>query len=310
MLVGPPEQLKTQFVAMLEDYPRTLILSDLTTRELVDFHQDLGGQYKTLGFTAFEKISQRNEDVAQNLIGHLTALSEEGFRGSYKTDKRQRTYRAKVFLVGAIPRHVYDLNYKDWLASGFHRRFLWPSFQLSDPDTIRNSIVRWKPVNLRADSLGFEIPTEPIPYEVSSDDRAELSKLLRSPEGTASPLILLSKIYAVLKWRYRVAKDPARVAMAVMRDFAEALKGIADLEIGAVAEILEVSPTLKQRSIKEDGQRKRKKIQERNAAKRNARNRKVGRRNVSVDESRNDNGPKHGTGKRRARVYVSRSKGE
>ena len=113
MLVGPPEQLKTQFISMLEDYPRTLVLSDLTTRELADFHQELGIQYKTLGFTAFEKVSQRDPNVATNLIGHLTALAEEGFRGSYKMDKRQRTYRARVLVIGAVPLSFYDANYKD-----------------------------------------------------------------------------------------------------------------------------------------------------------------------------------------------------
>lgn len=237
MLVGPPEQLKTQFISMLEDYPRTLVLSDLTTRELADFSQDLGMTYKTLGFTAFEKISQRSESVSANLIGHLTALAEEGYRGSYKVDRRQRTYRAKVLLVGAVPQYYYDLSFKDWMQSGFHRRFLWPQFHLSDPDVIKHAIVQWKPINLRARSLGFPIPTESIPFDVSEEERYSLSKLLRSTEGIASPLILLSKIYCVLRWRYSFYVDGPRVAMAILTDFGESLQKVADLDIGAVPEV-------------------------------------------------------------------------
>lgn len=238
MLVGPPEQLKTQFISMLTDYPRTLVLSDLTTRELSDFHQELGSAYKTLGFTAFEKVSQRDPNVATNLVGHLTALAEEGFRGSYKIDKRQRSYHAKCLIVGAVPQYFYDLNFKAWMESGFHRRFLWPTFKLSDPDIIRQAIARWQPLNLREGSLGFPIPTESIQYTVSDEERHRLSRFLHEGEGLASPLILLSKIYAVLKWRYQQMNDPAVVAMAILDDFSESLRRIADLEIGCVPEIL------------------------------------------------------------------------
>lgn len=239
MLVGPPEQLKTQFISMLTDYPRTLVLSDLTTRELSDFHQELGNGYKTIGFTAFEKVSQRDPTVATNLIGHLTALAEEGFRGSYKIDKRQRSYHAKCLIVGAVPQYFYDLNFKDWMQSGFHRRFLWPNFKLSDPDIIRQSIARWQPLNLREGSLGFPIPTESIAYNVTDAERSRLAGFLQPGEGLASPLILLSKIYAVLKWRYQQMLDPAVVAMAILEDFSESLRHVADLEIGSVKEILD-----------------------------------------------------------------------
>ena len=239
MLVGPPEQLKTQFISMLTDYPRTLVLSDLTTRELSDFHQELGNSYKTLGFTAFEKVSQRDESVASNLIGHLTALAEEGFRGSYKIDKRQRSYHAKCLIVGAVPQYFYDLNFKEWMQSGFHRRFLWPTFKLSDPDIIRQSIARWQPLNLREGSLGFPIPSESIQYNVTDDERHKLGGFLQPGEGLASPLILLSKIYAVLKWRYQQTENPAFVAMSILEDFSESLRKVADLEVGCVKEILE-----------------------------------------------------------------------
>ncbi len=247
MLVAPPEQFKTQFVSMMEDYPRTLVLSDLTTRELTDFHQELGGSYKSLAFTAFEKIYQRNQDTAMNLIGHLMALAEEGFRGSYQTDKRQRTYRAKVLVIGAVPIYAYSRNFKDWMDSGFHRRFLWPQFRLADPDIIRNSIIRWSPISLRSHTAGFEIPNDSINYDVSEGERRALAKLMKHGEGTASPLILLSKIYAVLKWRYRSMPDPARVALAVLTDFSEALQEIAVLEIGIIPELAENLEILKEK---------------------------------------------------------------
>lgn len=244
MLVAPPEQFKTQFVSMMEDYPRTLVLSDLTTRELTDFHQELGGSYKSLAFTAFEKIYQRNQDTAMNLIGHLMALAEEGFRGSYQTDKRQRTYRAKVLVIGAVPIYAYSRNFKDWMDSGFHRRFLWPQFRLADPDIIRNSIIRWSPISLRSHTAGFEIPNDSITYDVTETERRELAKLMKHGEGTASPLILLSKIYAVLKWRYRSMPDPGLIAMAVLTDFSEALQEIAVLEIGVIPQLAEHVNTL------------------------------------------------------------------
>lgn len=249
MLVGPPEQLKTQFISMLEDYPRTLVLSDLTTRELADFSQELGTTYKTLGFTAFEKISQRSESVSVNLIGHLTALAEEGFRGSYKSDRRQRTYKARVLLVGAVPQYYYNLSFKDWMESGFHRRFLWPQFHLSDPDVIKHSIIQWKPINLRAGSFGFPIPSDSIPFDITEEERMSLSKLLRAAEGIASPLILLSKIYCVLRWRYGAYPGASEIAMAILRDFSESLQKIADLEIGAVPELEALTGLISQQEM-------------------------------------------------------------
>lgn len=236
MLVGPPEQLKTQFISILADHPRVLILSDLTTRELSDFSADLGGTYKTLGFTAFEKVSQRDASVAQNLIGHITALAEEGFTGSYRVDKRQRIYKSKVMVVGAVPSFFYESNFKEWMASGFHRRFLWPQFRLSDPDMLRESIINWAPVDLRQGSMGFPIPGGPIPFNVTAGERKELARCLRSTEGIASPLILLTKIFAVLSWRYR---SPV-TAMAVIQDFAQSLRGVADMEIGAIPEVMQL----------------------------------------------------------------------
>jgi hypothetical protein len=101
--------------------------------------------------------------------------------------------------------------------------------------------VKWAPLNLRNHSVGFEIPNDAIAYDVNDDERLRLAKLLKPGEGVASPLILLSKIYAVLKWRYRMSDSPASLAMAVLNDFSEALRKIADLEIGAVPEVIEMS---------------------------------------------------------------------
>jgi hypothetical protein len=236
MLVGPPEQLKSTFVGALGNYGDCLKLSDLNMKQVTAYIRDelASGKYRTLALTSYEKLYKRNLDTSSNLEGVIMALMEEGFGRSATEDSRMFVRTAKCMVVGALVLDEYRRLYSGWLSSGFARRWLWVHFQLANPNLLLDAIVDWKPV-----SAGNGMPVLPygqIPWIVEQDELRELRKFLNDQPGKTTPLILLSKIYCVLKWHYRESKVKSYdvVAWSVIEDFAESLRvhsGGAELDL-------------------------------------------------------------------------------
>lgn len=223
MLVGPPENMKTTLASCLTKYTDALVVGDLTVKQLVKIRDQISARkYNTLVFPAFEKLYKRDQDTASNVEGHIQAMTEEGFGHASFEDHETFVRLAKCLVVGAIVEEHYRRMDPKWRRDGFTRRFLWSQFVLDDPDLIRRSIFEWSPLNLSFDELPG-IPTSPIAFDVTSNERRHLAALVNEQEGKATPFVLAVKIFNVLKWRYRDLKKPADKAMEIFEDFAESL---------------------------------------------------------------------------------------
>lgn len=232
MLVAPPASLKSLVVQVIEEYPNALVMSDLTTKQLIVLRDEIAARrYVTLGFTEFEKIYQRHDSTANNIEGNLKAMMEEGFtRGSFE-DQRMVTIKARCLIIGAITSTFYAKRYTEWRDSGFARRFLWVHFVLADPRIIVKAIHDWERVN--ANGLVFGLPTSrTIPFDCSKPESHQIERWLKHQPGIETPLILMKKILSVLKWRYKRIGEKPEKAMQTLHDFSEALGSSgAELEI-------------------------------------------------------------------------------
>ena len=238
MLVAPPENFKTVMASCLNHYTNAMVLGDITTQQLAKIRDDISiGKYRTLVFPEFEKLYKREESTAANIEGHIQQLVEEGFGHAAFEDKTSFVRVARCLVVSALVESKYRMVWPHWQASGFARRWLWCHFILNDPALIIKSIRDWKPIRLSGDDDLPGIPVDRIPFEISRKESEWLLKLLGGPQDArASAYILLQKIFAVLKWRYRGEgpKESVARAVEVMKDFGECLnlaKGGARLEI-------------------------------------------------------------------------------
>jgi hypothetical protein len=135
-------------------------------------------------------------------------------------------------VVGALVEEVYKQKMPIWLGSGFARRFLWCHFRLKDKHAITRSIIKWEPIIVSNGGLP-QLPYAKIPFQTTEQERQKLARLIHvsGQPGTATPLILLSKILTVLKWMYRDYSDKDK-AMNVVEDFGQCLnlRGGAEIE--------------------------------------------------------------------------------
>jgi hypothetical protein len=220
MIVAPPGNLKSTIIKLsLEDYPDSLLLSDLNVNTLTQLKNSLiDGRYATLGFGEFEKLYKRNPATASNIEAHIHALVEEGFSRASFEDQRLPTFAARCAVVGGITPSCYARRFNGWLESGFARRFMFCSYTLANPDAIMNSIERWKHI-----SFGKVILTSPgnkkIPYNIIADEHRLLKKAIACQPTHEGPFIACKKILCVLKWRHG-----ARKAMEIFQDFSECLE--------------------------------------------------------------------------------------
>jgi len=228
MLVGPPGALKTTFLrTALIQHPSALFLSDLNINSLMKLRESLvSGRYRTIAFPEYEKLYQRKADTASNIEGTIKQLIEEGFTRASFEEQDAITYTARTLVVGAMTYSFYNKMVGPWRESGFKRRILWLGIKLSNPDKIMEAIRRWELIEI--DDVPRKFPTQDIPFNVTEDESRKIEKMLEG-QWEATPYVLLKKIYAVLKWKYR--KHPRR-AMELMDELSECVNnklGVVDL---------------------------------------------------------------------------------
>lgn len=221
MIVGPPGVLKTSFInAAFGDWPEALILSDINVNQMRPLRDDfISGRFRTLAFTAFEKLYQRNPASAANLEGHISALVEEGFSRTAHEDSRMATLHARALVCGAMPYGFYSDRFKDWDKSGFARRFLWITIRLADHNKLIEAIMQWKRITL-ATVAHKEPRGAMIRVSTEPTEARKLRNLIRGQPGDTSPLILMQKIHAVLSWKYN---GDSKQVWSVLNDFGESL---------------------------------------------------------------------------------------
>lgn len=229
MFVAPPGQWKSTVIEVsTETYSDSITLSDVNVQTLNAMHDELGQKINTLAFPAFEKIYERNPQTAANIEGHVKALVAEGLSlASFEDQRMPGSYKARALVIGGIPPVVHRERFARWRDNGFYRRFIWSFFHFKDPRVIIDAIHEWKKIDLQ-----FDIPVVPsrkLDLEITPAESEKLYRMLKYQGGEAIPLVLLKKMFCVLRWRYK--KEPER-AMKIIEDFSTSLgKSPAELTI-------------------------------------------------------------------------------
>lgn len=227
MVVGPPGALKTSLMLLgIQVYPDALILSDLNVTSLMGLRDELiGGRFSTIVFPEFEKLYQRKAESSSNVEGTLKQLVEDGFTRASFEPQGMISMNARAMVIGAQTYSFYTKHYQNWKNDGFLRRFLWCSIKLKNPDRILQSIHKWEKIQL--DGIPRKHPTGIIKMNVEENESKFLLECLQTQQE-ATPFVLLKKIMAVLKWKYK--NDPKR-PMQIMKEFSQCLKGTATIEL-------------------------------------------------------------------------------
>src|SRR5271157_3648032 len=202
-LVGPPESFRTTILDLaLKPYEDALVLSDLNVQQLSKLRGDFSrGRYNTLAFREFSKLFERDPRTASNLLGHLRALTGEGFKTTSFEDPRMGSTVSRVMLVGAMTEDFYHRQFSTWEADGFMRRFIWVIFNLKGMHKATEAILNKK--LLQFDGIARRYPGQrEIPYFLEEKDQHAIRAMLKEQRGATIPALLLSKIFCVLKWKY------------------------------------------------------------------------------------------------------------
>jgi hypothetical protein len=230
--VAPPGHLKTSALDILDQFDRTLILTNVVNKSLNAMRQDaLAGTICTIGFSDWEMIYRRHGSVSSQIEGTVMALASEGYRNPAFTDQRLTSIPARCTIMGAMTIKFFETKYEEWNDSGFLRRFLFPQYRLANPEDLEDAIVEWRKAELDG-TFQFRVPTSrSIPYHVERHEAEVIRHSLRHIKYDKKIAMILSqKIVAVLKWKF-TKQDPKK-PMAIWRDFAESFsKAGADLYI-------------------------------------------------------------------------------
>lgn len=221
MFVAPPGHLKTTAIEIIEQFPHTRVISNLTVKALSVMRQDfLSGQLKTMAFSDFENIYRRHSSVSSQIEGFLMGLVEEGFRNPAFSDQRTSVLPAKCAVIGAISIKAYEEHISAWLDSGFARRFLWSKYHAEDRviEALERAISIWKKATI---SNGFvlKMPLTPVKCTMTELESNKLLWQLRFQYDRRTPFIIAKKIIAILVWKFKKTK-----AMEIWNDFAPSLE--------------------------------------------------------------------------------------
>lgn len=223
MIVGPPESLKTSMMnKVFTNHPDASVMGDANVKTLTDMRPDLlSGKYNTIAFPEFPKLYERRADTAKHVEGTIRQLVDEGFIRPSFVDQRAASSPARCLVIGAMTEGFYSLHFKEWLDSGFLRRFIWCVINIRNRRPLMAAIRDWERLDLG--SYQTKVPgSGSIPFHKNPVIASELEAMIREQPGGATPLILMQKIYSVLRWKYE-ANEPGK-AINILRDFAPCLK--------------------------------------------------------------------------------------
>jgi len=203
MLVAPPGQLKTTAIEYLDSFPKTKLISNITTHSLNQLRQDfLSEEIITMGFPDYDMIYKRHGSVASQIEGTLMGLMGEGFRNPAFSDQRVNVTKARCTIIGGITIKCYERNISEWIDSGFARRFLWSRYTLKNGHLLEEAISRWRRYVLDNDFV-MKVPSQNlIPYSLTHKQAQEVLYQLRFQHDRKLPYITAQKIISVLTWKH------------------------------------------------------------------------------------------------------------
>lgn len=221
MLVAPPASLKSTLLGFLQEYPQAIVVSDLNVQSFKGLRTSMvAGHISTLVFSDLEKLYQRHGNVASNLEGHLKGIVDEGFRRPSFEDQRAVCVPAHATVIACMTENFYERKISQWLDDGFARRFIWVHYQLANPEAILRAISRWQPINTT--NNGNFIPKVPSNRSINGNlftdaETQWFEHMLRYHPQRETPLILMRKMAAVLRWKFR------KEWKKILRDFEPSL---------------------------------------------------------------------------------------
>lgn len=218
MIVAPPGHLKTTAIEYLDIFPKTKLISNITTSCLNQLRQDfISEEIITLGFPDYDMIYRRHGSVSAQIEGTLMALMGEGFRNPAFSDQRINVTKARCTVIAGITIKCYENFVSQWIDSGFARRFLWSRYSLKNTELLEEALSRWKRFTLDGD-FTLKIPKNLIPYSLSDDQAKKVLYQLRFQHDRKLPYITAQRIISVLTW-----KHGAKHGWEIWDDFAPSL---------------------------------------------------------------------------------------
>lgn len=203
MIAGPGQMKSTIVKECLMHFPNALTYSDLTLKQLAVIRSQIAGNvYTTLGFLELEKLYARNASVALNLEGVIKAMVEEGFCHFAFEDQRLWVPRARCFVMASVLESVYRFHGSRWTENGFLRRFILIKYMLSrEAKQAMNDALH---DNNRLPLPGIlTMPSGVIPMNVTNEESRKLEAILDREDEASTPLNLIRKILAVLKYKWK-----------------------------------------------------------------------------------------------------------
>lgn len=231
-LVGNPGTIKTTLLEVsAHPYDSALVLSDVNSKTLNKLKGRLtNNSIRTLFFTEYQKLSERDPRTALNVEGTIRQLVEEGAHGAGFDDSTIIRFTARASVIGAMTEKFRDLNWERWTDSGFARRFLWCLIRLETPEILNDSVEAW----VKAEFITRGIPMFPpenhsIPNLLTRADRKRLRPLVRHQPAPANVAYeMLCRIAAVLEFYYQKA-GLKKSALETVEEFGNCVVGGADL---------------------------------------------------------------------------------
>jgi hypothetical protein len=195
--------------------------SKLNGRQWNDIKGDYVGKVRTwIALPEFENLYRGAKATAQHIEAILQDVIEDGYTHGPGQDPTIPRMPARALLIAGITPKLLEGHWREW-EEGFQRRTLWCHFRLNNPEEITKAIRRWKKIDLGA------VTTRPAINEISMDLTEDESKFLEpmiseQPGRNGTAYVLLKKICAVLKWRYKRTQDPQQWKR-IIREFGECL---------------------------------------------------------------------------------------
>lgn len=204
-----PEQLKTTILKnALKHYNQQECLSDLNAQQLENIRGELiKGNVRTLGFSDFQKVWERDERTSANTEGIIRALTEEGWEGLPSRGNRRGMPPARACCMLCVTPDFYESRYDAWRKNGMLRRTIMLSWRISDQEIaqIQNCICAGQLFRHAEDSY-IPIPSENIPMLVTEEEGGWIRDFVNGSErgsGKLTKQVLLHRTFNTLKWFYR-----------------------------------------------------------------------------------------------------------
>ncbi len=225
MLVGPPGNLKTTLLDVLDDnFASAISCSNLNTQTLSRITPQFNtGTLRSLILPDLQACYAGDPRTAARLEQALMQLAGEGNRGPSWQDARFLKFKSRCTVFGAMTNRFYEKYANYWEDSGFQRRFLWSSYTLENPNILLDALEEGE----RADVGEIKIPATPASGKISNsttpEERREIRAWLKYQPGPHEiQFALLCRATSALRWHYsnrKLKRDP----MVVMREFASTL---------------------------------------------------------------------------------------